>query len=78
MAYEKALKLIALLEHPRPDGMGEDDYNLAIAELVAAKFRCVVAAQVYGSNKKGNTLKQKWDAHAVEMMLNRYIPFLIP
>ena len=39
MVYEKALKLIALLEHPQPDHMDDDDYQVAIEECVAAKFR---------------------------------------
>lgn len=39
MMYEKALKLIALLEHPKPDHMDDDDYQVAIEETVAAKFR---------------------------------------
>lgn len=39
MVYEKALKLIALLEHPQPEHMDEDDYQIAIEECVAAKFR---------------------------------------
>eukprot|EP00210_Caulerpa_lentillifera_P005023 g4797.t1 len=71
MVYEKALKLIALLEHPRTDDLDDDDYNIAVEECVAAKFRCVVAAQVYGTNRKGRNLKQRWDAKAVELLLNR-------
>jgi len=34
-------------------------------------YRCVVAAQVYGTNRKGNKLKEKWDAKAVEILLEQ-------
>eukprot|EP00803_Ostreobium_quekettii_P008301 evm.model.scf_2302.3 EVM.evm.TU.scf_2302.3 scf_2302:23327-24696(+) len=71
LAYEKALKLICLLEHPRADGLGEETYEEMIEELVAAKFRCVVAAQSYGRNRKSSVLKQRWDARSVELLCCR-------
>ncbi|CAD7698647.1 unnamed protein product [Ostreobium quekettii] len=72
MAYENALKLICLLEHPRNETVPEDEYELMIEELVAAKFRCVVAAQVYGRNKRSRQLKHRWDARAIEMLCCRH------
>lgn len=76
MTYENALKLIALLEYPKTDDrLAEDCYN--IEGVVESKFRCVVAAQVYGSNKKGSSLKQRWDAKAIEILLNKYSYYLI-
>lgn len=71
MAYEKALKLIGLLENPCPNDISDEEYNCAVEDLVSSKYRCVVAAQVYGSNKKGKSLKQKWDCHAVNLLLAR-------
>ena len=71
LAYEKALKLICLLEHPRPGNIGEETYEDMIEELVAAKFRCVVAAQVYGRNKKSSVLKHRWDARSIELLCCR-------
>lgn len=73
LAYEKALKLICLLEHPRPDQLHEETYEEMIGELVAAKFRCVVAAQVYGRNRKSRDLKHRWDARAIELLCCRFV-----
>ncbi|CAD7698034.1 unnamed protein product [Ostreobium quekettii] len=72
LAYEKALKLICLLEHPRTEAVSEDEYELMIEELVAAKFRCVIAAQVYGRNKRSRVLKHRWDARAIQLLCCRH------
>ena len=53
MVYEKALKLIALLEHPQPDHMDDDDYQVAIEECVAAKFRYLGGVRRPCAHRKG-------------------------
>lgn len=48
MAYERALRLLARLEAPKPAGMSAHAYKKLLQDLVESKYRLVVASQVGG------------------------------
>ncbi len=68
MAYEKALRLLAKMEHPNP-GVSPLRYNGAIDDLVRSKFQYVVASQNYGKTRKQTNPKDRWLARGVEMLM---------
>ena len=46
MCGERALRVLAEVEHPRPEGVPQEQYNRWLSSLSEAKFTYLVAAQV--------------------------------
>lgn len=46
MSYEDAVRMLAILENPKPQDMSPDVYNVMLDDLVASKFTYIVASQV--------------------------------
>ena len=45
--------MLAEVEHPRPEGVPQEQYNLWLSSLSEAKFTYLVAAQVEGGGEEG-------------------------
>jgi 1,3-beta-glucan synthase len=69
MRYEKALRILATIEHPKPNTMAEKEYNKWIDRLVSYKFEYVVTAQTYGKNRNSPDLKLRWLGESLDTLL---------
>ena len=72
MTCEKALRLLAHMETPKPPSMSVVSYAAAIEDCVAAKFTYVVASQKYGDNRGARTAKGRWLASGVDHLLQMH------
>ncbi len=70
MCYDKALRVLARLEHPRPADMPPHAYDAWVNELVGGKFSYVVSSQLYGRNRNERTnVRNRWLAEGVDVLL---------
>ncbi|GLC38942.1 hypothetical protein PLESTB_000464000 [Pleodorina starrii] len=74
-AYERALRVLAALEGPRPGGSSRAEHAAAIEDCVGAKFTHVVASQLYGNNRRSSNLRDRWLAESTDVLLEAF-PYL--
>ncbi|KAK9815749.1 hypothetical protein WJX72_008855 [[Myrmecia] bisecta] len=72
MMYEQALRRLARIENPKPDGLSEEEYAAQVDDLVESKFTYIVASQVYGKNRSAPQAKGRWLARGMETLLYQY------
>lgn len=72
MRYEKALRLLAKMEHPKPPTMTQADHDKYVDQVIAYKFEYVVTAQTYGKLRDSNDLRLRWLAKSIDILLQRY------
>ncbi len=74
-AYERAVRVLATLESPRPAGVGRREHAAVIEDMVGAKFTHVVASQLYGHNRRSSSLRDRWLAESTDVLLEAF-PYL--
>eukprot|EP00798_Chlamydomonas_sp_ICE-L_P008246 gene8246-1515_t len=60
MCYEQGIRVLCRMEHPKPHGVSEKQYQQFEDTLVQSKFEYVVAVQTYGRNRSSNDLRLRW------------------
>ncbi|EFJ51969.1 hypothetical protein VOLCADRAFT_87013 [Volvox carteri f. nagariensis] len=74
-AYERALRVLAAVESPRPPGKSPREHAAEIEDCVASKFTHVVASQLYGHNRRSSNLRERWLAESTDLLLEAF-PYL--
>ncbi|GLC72072.1 hypothetical protein PLESTF_001201000 [Pleodorina starrii] len=71
-AYERAVRVLAALECPRPEGVNRRDHAAVVEDVVGAKFTHVVASQLYGTNRRSLNLRERWLAESTDVLLQAF------
>jgi 1,3-beta-glucan synthase len=72
MCYERALRVLVRLEHPRPCGVHEADYAAWVSKLVDIKFSYIASVQVYGRCRREGDIRNRWLAKSVDILLSTF------
>ncbi|KAL6746905.1 1,3-beta-glucan synthase component-domain-containing protein [Haematococcus lacustris] len=72
MRNEKALRVLAKLEHPMPPTMTDLEYQRWIDKLVCSRFEMLVTPQTYGKNRDSRDVRLKWLSKSMDLMLQRH------